>query len=61
MIETNLVELENNQLKKIEGGAHWWIPVAIGIAYNEINDIWESGGDNLSEAYEDGQEWAKNI
>ncbi|MDR8391743.1 hypothetical protein NC796_11355 [Aliifodinibius sp. S!AR15-10] len=54
-------KLKNKSLKKVSGGVPWWIPVGIGIAYNEINDIWESGGDNLKEAYKNGQEWARNV
>lgn len=57
----NVEKLSEKSQRNISGGVPWWIPVAIGIAYNEINDIWESGGDNLREAYQGGREWAQNI
>jgi hypothetical protein len=53
-------KINNKSQKEISGGVYWWAPAALAIAYNEVNDIWESGGDNLREAYQDGQEWAKN-
>lgn len=57
----NLNELTLEESKQISGGVPWWVPVGIVIAYNEASDIWESGGKNLEEAYESGQEWAENI
>jgi len=52
--------LSNETQKKILGGAYWWLAAAAAILYNEINDVWNSGGDNLTEAYQAGEEWAKN-
>jgi hypothetical protein len=56
----NIKELTDESQRNLFGGVVWWIPVAIGIVYDEIDDIWESGGDNLREAYEAGQDYAKN-
>lgn len=47
--------LDFSEQKNITGGApHWLIPVAVAALYSEINDIWESGGENIKDAWESG-------
>ncbi|HEX6981741.1 MAG TPA: hypothetical protein VF181_03175 [Balneolaceae bacterium] len=57
----NVEKLTEKSQRGISGGVYWWIPVALTVAYTEINDIWESGGQNLVDAYESGQDFARGI
>ncbi len=53
--ELQVKDLVYSELKGISGGSYYWlIPLAITIAYSEINDIWESGGQNLIDAWNSG-------
>jgi len=49
--------LNCKELKGISGGVkQWLIPLTITIIYSEINDVWESGGQNLIDAWNSGYE-----
>jgi len=46
--------LNNHELKNINGGRWWGGPVTV--LFYEIADIITSSGDNLREAYENGED-----
>ena len=50
-------QLNSIEQRAITGGApHWLIPLGVSFLYNEINSIWESGGQNLVDAWNSGYE-----
>lgn len=51
----NLDELTKNELTQL-GGGFWWQAALLAIAYNEFTRIWDSGGQNLIDAYNAGYE-----
>ena len=49
--------LSSVEQKAVTGGTpHWLIPVGVTLLYNEISSIWNSGGQNLVDAWNSGYE-----
>lgn len=51
----NLEPLNREQQINIHGGSKIaFLTLAISMLYKEVNDIWESGGENLKKAWREG-------